>query len=161
MHLPLPFFRFGKAAIPQGWAGSALDTFPLAGVSAGRDGGLCEARRTRREDASRGELRPVAPGVAAGAKHGALSHLLAGASAPNETAPKRAAPCRFLFGTVPFFQTITAGLISTTFLPLERTFRFLRFQGFRRFPGWKHRKPLRLQDIPGYCRTFGSSWCRS
>lgn len=154
-------FRFGKVAIPQGRAVSALDTFPLAGVSAGRDGGLCEARRTRREDASRGELRPVAPDVAAGAKHGALSHLLAGASAPNETVPKRAAPCRFLFGTVPLFQTITAGLISTTFLPLERILRFLRFQGFRQFPGRKRRKPLRIQDIPGYCRTFGSSWCRS
>ena len=118
-------FRFGKAAIPQGRAIAALDAFPLAGVSAGRDGGLCEARRTCREDASRGALRPVAPGVAAGAKRGALSPLLAGASAPSGTAPKRAAPCRFLFGTVPRFQTITAGLISTTFLPLERILRFL------------------------------------
>lgn len=118
-------FRFGKVAIPQGRAVSALDTFPLAGVSAGRDGGLRKARRTRREDASRGELRPVAPDVAAGAKHGALSHLLAGASASNGTVPKRAAPCRFPFGTMPLFQTITAGLISTTFLPLERILRFL------------------------------------
>ena len=108
-------FRFRKAAIPQGRAIAALDTLPLAGVSAGRDGGLCEARRTCREDASRGELRPVAPGVAAGAKRGALSHLLAGASAPNGTAPKRAAPCRFLFGTVPRFQTITADIRLTLF----------------------------------------------
>ena len=53
-------FRFGKAAIPQGRAIAALDAFPLAGVSAGRDGGLCEARRTCREDASRGALRPLA-----------------------------------------------------------------------------------------------------
>lgn len=108
-------FRFGRVAIPQGQAVSALDTVPLAGVSAGRDGGLRKARRTRREDASRGELRPVAPGVAAGAKHGALSHLLAGASVPNGTVPKRAAPYRFPFGTVPRFQTITAEIRLTLF----------------------------------------------